>query len=188
MTPEGQAYDQYLAYAGEAILRELEAVGPEGLNWPLGLPETNTMFASAFHASMSVRSWLVVRAAGQTIERDRDAEFQARGGLEQLRDHWAETFAMGRKALDGFREEDYRSPRHLVFLSSGEERAGTVRDCVLHAIEHVNIHLGHIQIARQLWENRNLSASPSPSGGGYSASPSPSGEGYSASPSPSGRG
>jgi hypothetical protein len=154
MTPEGEAYLRYVALTRDAILQELDAVGPEGLNWPLVIPETNTMYASAFHASMSVRGWLQVRAAGQTIDRDRDTEFTARGSLDQVRDHWADTVAVSQKVLNGFGPDDYQSPRTMVFLASGTERPGTVRDCVIHALNHINIHLGHIQLARQLWEHR----------------------------------
>lgn len=155
MTAEGEAYVRYITFVRDAILGELETVPPEALNWPLGVPETNTLYISAFHASMSVRSWVLTWAGGEKIERDRDAEFKASGSLEELRSHWAETVTLSARLVDRLRDEDYASPRQMVFLSNGQEREGTVRDCVLHAIEHANIHLGHIQLAKQIYGTRH---------------------------------
>lgn len=155
MTPEGEAYVRYIAFVRDAIIRELETVPEEALNWPLGVPETNTLYMSAFHASMSVRSWVLTWAGGEKIERDRDAEFKASGTLGQLRSHWDETVALSEKVVERLHDKDYASPRRMVFLSNGAEREGTARDCVLHAIEHANIHLGHIQVAKQLYETKH---------------------------------
>jgi len=152
VTPEGEAYLRYLAIVRDGMFHELEAVPRGALNWPLRVPETNTLYASAFHASMSARSWIIVRAGRGAIERDRDAEFKASGTLEQLRAHWEETLAMCRPVVNRLVEADYLKFRRMIFQATGLERDGTVRDCLLHAIEHCNIHLGHIQLARQLYE------------------------------------
>lgn len=154
MTAEGEVYLRYIGTVRDGIFHELEALPPEALNWPLGVPETNTLYMSAFHAAMSTRSWIIARAGGGTIERDRDAEFKASGTLERLRAHWDETIALCGEALERLREEDFTAPRHMVFQATGAEREGTVRDCLIHAIEHSNIHLGHIQLVKQLYENR----------------------------------
>lgn len=155
MTPEGETYVRYIGVVRDAIFIELNALSDEALNWPLGVPETNTLYMSAFHASMSTRSWVLVRASGGKIERDRDAEFKASGTLKQLRGHWDETVTLSEQVVSKFVDGDFRSPRRMVFLATGTEQEGTVRDCLLHAIEHANIHLGHIQLARQLWEHRH---------------------------------
>ena len=153
MTLEGETYVHYIELVRNAILHELNTVSDDALNWPLGVPETNTLYVSAFHASMSTRSWVVVRAGGGEIERDRDAEFKASGTLQQLRVHWDETAALAHQVMSNFKEGDFGSPRKMVFLATGAEEEGTVRDCLLHAIEHANIHLGHIQLAKQLYES-----------------------------------
>lgn len=153
MTPEGETYVHYIGVVRDAIFHELNTLSDDALNWPLGIPETNTLYMSAFHASMSSRSWVIVRAGGGEIERDRDAEFKASGTLKQLRDHWDETVTLSQQAVSKFKGADFGSPRKMVFLATGAEEDGTVRDCLLHAIEHANIHLGHIQLAKQLYES-----------------------------------
>ena len=165
MTPEGESYCRYLAIVRDAILAELEAVPEEALNWPLGMPETNTLYASALHACMSSRDWIVVRVGGGSIPRDRASEFTAQGRLAELRDRWTETLAQTRHTLDRMVAVDYEAPRVLRFQATGTEREGNVRDCLLHVIEHTNIHLGQIQLGRQLWEHRHH-ANPSQSGSG----------------------
>ena len=154
MTSEGQSFHQYLTIVGDAIFSELDAMPPEALNWPLGVPETNTLYASAFHACMSSRDWVVVRVGGGRVERDRDSEFGADGSLAELKAHWNTTLQTTRETLEKLSAGDFDAPRLLHFQATGNERPGTVRDCLLHVIEHANIHLGHIQLGRQLWEHR----------------------------------
>ena len=51
MTPEGASYYLYLQTARDGLFKELEALPETALNAPLGVPETNTIYASAFHAA-----------------------------------------------------------------------------------------------------------------------------------------
>ena len=154
MTPEGESFAQYLSIVRDAIFAELEGLPDEALNRPLGVPETNTIYASAFHACMSSRDWITVRVGGGTIDRDRDSEFWSTGTLAQLRSAWDETLSLTTETLASLSPADFNEARLLHFNATGEERPGTVRDCLLHVVEHANIHLGHIQLARQLWEHR----------------------------------
>ena len=155
MTPEGESYARYIAYVRDAIVAELEGMTAEALNWRLEMPETNTIYMSAFHASMSMRHWVLTWAGGEKIERDRDAEFRASGSLDQIRNHWNETVELSKQTIGRLTDDDLDSARHMTFLSDGSEREGSARDCLLHAIEHANIHLGHIQLAKQLYETNH---------------------------------
>jgi len=152
MTPEGASYYLYLRMARDGLFRELEALPEGALNAPLGVPETNSVYASAFHAAAATEYWLGVYVAGGNIERDRPAEFRAAGDLASLGDRWDRCLNTCRDAIEGLAPADYDAIRS-VNLTTGADRF-SVRDCLLHVVEHVNLHLGHIQIARQLWEHR----------------------------------
>lgn len=152
MIPEGEQFYKYLVLARDSILRELEAVPPEALNWPLGMPETNTLYASAFHAASSTNYWVVAYVGGGSMERDRLAEFRTSGDMASLKARWQQTLDQSRVVFERLSEGDYESLREVALGPSAQR--WPVRECLLHVIEHANTHLGHIQLARQLWEQK----------------------------------
>ncbi|MSQ28468.1 MAG: DinB family protein [Dehalococcoidia bacterium] len=152
MTPEGASYYLYLQLARDGLFKEMEALPEGALNAPLGVPETNTIYASAFHAASATEYWLGVYVAGGAIDRDRSAEFRSSGDVASLRARWDRCLQTCRKTIEGLAATEYDTIRS-VNLTSGADRY-SVRDCLLHVVEHVNLHLGHIQIARQIWEHR----------------------------------
>ncbi|MEK7215832.1 MAG: DinB family protein [Chloroflexota bacterium] len=152
MTPEGASYYLFLQTARDGLFKEMEALSEAALNAPLGVPETNTVYASAFHAASATEYWLGVYVAGGAIDRDRSAEFRASGDLASLRARWDRCLQTCREAIDGLTATEYAAIRS-VNLTTGADRY-SVRHCLLHVVEHVNLHLGHIQIARQIWEHR----------------------------------
>ena len=150
MVPEGEQFYKYLVLARDSILRELEAVPPEALNWSLGMPETNTLYASAFHAAGSTSYWMVAYVGGGSMDRDRLAEFRTSGDLASLKVRWQQALDQSSAVLERLSEGDYDAPREVALGPSAQQ--WPVRECLLHVLEHVNPHLGHIQLARQLWE------------------------------------
>lgn len=152
MTGEGALYRSYLEAVRDGIFREVEGLPEEALNGDLGIPETNTLYVSAYHAGSATRYWVAVFIGGGSVERDRAREFQARGTVGDLVALWDDTLRRSGDVLDGLKASDFDAPRRFIMGSA--EREGTVRDGLLHVIEHANIHLGHIQLARQLWEYR----------------------------------
>jgi uncharacterized damage-inducible protein DinB len=160
MTPEGASYFIFLEAARDGLLRELTALPEEALNAPLGVPETNTIFASAFHAASASEYWLGVYVGGGRIERDRPSEFTASGSWADLEARWQRCLDTAKRVIDALTPTEYDALRDVNLATGGDRYS--VRDCLLHVIEHVNLHLGHIQIARQVWAHRNAGVATAP--------------------------
>jgi len=142
-----------LDYIGHQVLAQLQGLSDEELNRPLTLPETNTLFALATHLVGAGEFWVLAVAGGQTIPRDRLAEFRATGSFSDLAARYERWLAGVHEVLGALVPERmeqridvnlYRS----VPLASAQEVS--VREALLHAVEHSALHLGHIQLTRQL--------------------------------------
>jgi hypothetical protein len=82
-------------------------------------------------------------------ERDREAEFRVREvGVDLLRERLADNLEYARSVLDKFTVRDLEATR----VSARDGRSFTLAWALLHALEHTTLHLGQIQITRQLWE------------------------------------
>jgi hypothetical protein len=68
--------------------------------------------------------------------------------MDVLKKRLEDNLAYARKTLERFTLRDLEARR----ISPREGREVTVAWALLHALEHATLHLGHIQITRQLWE------------------------------------
>ncbi|HEX7592684.1 MAG TPA: DUF664 domain-containing protein [Anaerolineae bacterium] len=149
MLPEVQEYVARLREARAEMIKTLAGLGADALNWHPLPDETNSLFALATHCLGSERRWVQQEVGQQKFERDRAAEFRARG---------ESGVALG-AAYDAVARESEAILAQLVEAEMGAQRgaapnAHTVRWCILHVIEHYNEHLGQMRLTRQLWENR----------------------------------
>jgi hypothetical protein len=92
-------------------------------------------------------------ALGEPTDRVREEEFRVRGlDLEELKRRILDANAYISQALTRFSHADLetpcKSPRNDKIFSAGW--------CLLHALEHSALHLGHIQLTRQLWDHRGI--------------------------------
>ena len=125
------------------------------LDWRPG-PETNSAAAIVTHTLGASRHWLVAIVAGGQSDRNRDAEFQAEaaqiGAVERRAQQW---LADARQVLDSLSVEqlDQRSQRvrATTFASAAEREAMTARGAILHVIEHLGTHIGHLELTVQLY-------------------------------------
>jgi uncharacterized damage-inducible protein DinB len=103
------------------------------------------------HLTGAERYWIGDVALGEPSNRDRNAEFKVREvGMEALRQRLDDTLSYASAALERLTLQDLEATR----TSPRDGRTFTVAWALLHALEHSNQHLGHIQIMRQLWEQR----------------------------------
>lgn len=145
MLPEVQSYIERLREARAEILKTLDGLNVDALNWHPLPDETNSLYALATHLLGAERRWLHQEIGRQKIERDRDAEFRARG----------EDGAALRPMYEAVARESEAVLARLVESDMGALREKhSVRWCILHVIEHYNEHLGQMRLTRQLWENR----------------------------------
>lgn len=119
----------------------LEAVPREG---------ENSIAVLVTHTVGSELGWLH-RAAGLPFERDRDAEFRARGSQEALRSLIADAERRVPELVRAAVEAGT-----LTAQVGGERgaRTVTVGYCVAHALSHGAEHVGHAELTRQLIQPR----------------------------------
>jgi len=146
-----QDYLERLTALHQEILNALEGLSPEALDWT-PLKETNGDMNSinvlVVHLCGAERYWIGDVACSDISGRVRAEEFQVHGMdanflAEKINaaTTYAQTAVKTLKVED--LDKDGTSPR--------DRRKFTIGWALLHALEHTAIHLGHIQITRQLW-------------------------------------
>ncbi|MDQ2783964.1 MAG: DinB family protein [Chloroflexota bacterium] len=154
MAGEGAAFAKVLERIARDILRQLDGLPDSVLNRPVPLPDANTLYAIATHLVGSTEFWAVQMATGRDVGRRRQAEFHATGDGGALIARYERLIGLVHDALDHLPDAamdgippqppaEYRS-------TGGLGETLTLRDCLLHAIEHGALHQGQIQITRQL--------------------------------------
>jgi uncharacterized damage-inducible protein DinB len=127
--------------------RVVTGLSDEALNWRPG-PQTNSLAVLVAH-TWGAAQMHTARASGTEIARDRDAEFRVVLNETQcvaLLNAAALRVADFVAAIESGTYGDARRD------SEGEEI--TVADCLIHALEHTQEHLGQAYLTRQLWEQR----------------------------------
>jgi uncharacterized damage-inducible protein DinB len=131
-----------------SIFEALEGLPPAALDWNPG-PDMNSISVLVFHLTGAERYWIGDIAAQDLSDRDRDAEFRVHDvEMDVLKKRLADNIKYAARALDKMRLEDLEVSR----ARPGDGHEFTVAWAVLHALDHATLHLGQIQITRQLWE------------------------------------
>ena len=133
------------------LVHEIDGAPPEALDWS-PCADANSAAAILTHSFGAARHWLVAYVGKIASERDREAEFHAT--REQLGDpnlraeRW---LADARAALDPLTTADLDAP--CAMPASARQGYGdlTNRAAVLHVIEHLGTHIGHLQLTMQVW-------------------------------------
>jgi uncharacterized protein DUF664 len=163
MTPEAASIAALLERLSHDMLAQLDGISEHDLNRALPLPETNSLYALATHTLGAGEYWTLVMAGGRDIPRDRPAEFRASGAYPELVARCERWLADLRDVLD---QLSAAAMDRVADVAEAQRRPWmddpfTVRDCLLHALEHTALHLGHIQLTAQLlragWANRGAS-------------------------------
>jgi uncharacterized damage-inducible protein DinB len=131
----------------KGILEALEGLPPAALDWTPG-PDMNSISILVFHLTGAERYWIGDIAAQDPTERDRDAEFRVHGvEMDVLKKRLSNNLEYARIVLDKMNIQDLETTR-----TSANGREFTVAWALLHALDHATLHLGQIQITRQLRE------------------------------------
>jgi uncharacterized damage-inducible protein DinB len=159
MIPFAHAVDTFLTKLIGDALEQLSEVPDDDLNtWlpALGMEDINTFYALMTHTLGATEYWLLHAAGGQPTERNRPAEFRATGGRMALIERADALVTDARAFLATLTEEDLAR----VFERAGDEpMRWTVAECIVHAVEHVAVHVGHLQLQRQIWNAERAAAS-----------------------------
>lgn len=136
---------------GHSVLEELQGLPDDALNRALPLPETNTLYALATHILGAGEFWSLAMAGARPLERDRPAEFRARGKLADLAPRYERWLTDAHATLDVLPDDALAQPvTPPAEFQPWDDEPMTLGDCLLHAVDHTALHLGHIQLTRQL--------------------------------------
>ncbi len=156
MIPFARATDTFLTRLSGQGLAALDGVPADDLNtWRPGedLDDVNTFYALATHLVGSGEFWVLHAAGGRPLQRDRAAEFRAQGDLATLTARYHRWLAASREVLSALTEEGLtRVPDLPRTVTANHDPPWTVAECLMHAVEHTALHVGHLQIQRQLWD------------------------------------
>lgn len=132
------------------IAHAIEGLPEAALDWVPG-PDMNSLCALVVHTTGAQRYWIGDVVGRAPSGRDRAAEFRAHGlDRAALGKRLDETLAHSHGVLEALTLQDLEKLR----VSPRDGREFTVAWCLAHALEHTAIHLGHVQIVRQLWDQR----------------------------------
>jgi uncharacterized damage-inducible protein DinB len=151
MLKEIETYLSFLNDLRGQVKTLLEGLPKDALDWrPLdgqGELATNSLAVMTFHLAGSEAFWIKEIIGKQFIQRDRDAEFVVKGlGVSEL----AAKLEAGIK--DSTAILSSLTPVQLEETRKFRDRTVTVRWGILHIIEHYAMHVGHLQLTRQLWQ------------------------------------
>ena len=132
------------------IERAIEGLSQAALDWVPG-PDMNSLCVLVIHVAGAERYWVGDVVARDPSGRDRDAEFRASGlDAATLRKRLRDALAYSRGVSESLTLQDLETLR----ISPRDGKEFTVAWALAHALEHTAMHVGHIQIMRQLWERR----------------------------------
>jgi hypothetical protein len=144
------AYMARLTALHQAMDETIAGLLPEALAWSPG-PEMNSIAVLAVHVAGAERYLIGELVGGEPSGRNRAAEFETRGGeAAELRARLATTLVHARSVLERLSVEELE---RLVY-SPQHEQTFSVAYALLRALDHTAEHVGHMQMARQLWEQR----------------------------------
>jgi hypothetical protein len=149
-----QDYLERLTDLHQGILDSIDGLSSEALDWtPLQATsgDMNSINVLVTHLCGAERYWIGDVAMGDPSERVRATEFEVRGkNAEVLAEKIFTATVYARSALEKFDLESLMVEKSQL----RDGRSVTAGWALLHALEHTAIHLGHIQITRQLWEEQ----------------------------------
>lgn len=145
-----KAYFQRLTELHQGINAAVDGLSQEAIDWQPG-QVMNSLGVLAAHAAGAERYWIGDVAGQQPSGRIREQEFKAKNKTA------AEVQALFEKTL----QHSYQVLQNLTLFELKEMRLSardghfySVAWALNHALEHTGIHLGHMQIGRELWEQR----------------------------------
>lgn len=152
MTAEIETYSREIRSLLQSICACLDGLSEEQLNWQPPMDGANSAYAIAVHTLGNARAYVLGIACGQPIHRDRPAEFRASGRIADLvveaqrlsQEIDAALAALSPSALDE------RLVPSQALSGESEPYEISVREALLHVVEHASTHLGQLQITRDL--------------------------------------
>jgi len=154
MIKEIQGYLTTMNELRDQMKSVLEGLPEEALDWrPIegeGELATNSLGVIVTHLAGSGTYLIKEVIGGQPVHRDREAEFATRRvNASTLKARLDGAVKIIEEVLSPLKESQMEEDRKY------RDRTAKVRWIILHVIEHMAQHLGHMQLTRQLWLARD---------------------------------
>lgn len=141
----------------DQVIQTLEGMPEDAMaNWRTSQAhgDISTMYGMATHIAGAGEHWTLQAAGGKELNRKRLEEFQASGSIAAIRaryDAWMDELAV---LLESLSDDDLRSVYVRPANPAQKVSAESVpkAEAILHALDHTALHLGHMQVQRQLWD------------------------------------
>ena len=153
MSNELALYSNELHRLLDSLIDSIACMDEAQLNWRPPSPDSNSCYVIATHVLGNLEAWVLGIACGRPIERDRPAEFAATGSTAApIAARAQELVGEFERALGelptGALDEQRQPPKTLWGVGTPEPR--TTREALMETIEHAAVHIGQIQITRDL--------------------------------------
>ena len=160
------ATDDFLHFINVALdgmVRIVEALGDERVNLRPDFPGANSPYVILYHCVGCTNFWIGALLAGRQVNRDRDAEFQARGTVADI--------VQAVRTLQKQLPEDLthvQGNKPLAYPDALLAQGGTTRQDVghwrqgkalVHAYEELAQHHGQMEITRDILMQQGSSSS-----------------------------
>jgi hypothetical protein len=153
MQSELAAYQASIDKRLEQICDCLDGMTAAQLNFRPPIDGANSAWVLATHTLGNARAWVLGIACGQPAGRDRPAEFASAGddaaALRADARRFSREMAAALARLSAA-DLDLRLVPSKELWGDNEPHEITVRDALLQVIEHASLHLGHLQVTRDL--------------------------------------
>lgn len=153
LSSEIQTYVKHFESFHEQLSDIIRGMSDDETNWvPIG-GETNSPAVLVTHMLGAESFRIREMAGGVDIGRDRDAEFHVNlFSVTEMQQSLEKVMRSTTDVLSRLSSEDLDQMRPAVRSYEGAE---TVRWHILHTIEHLGMHLGHLSLTRQLYARGN---------------------------------
>jgi hypothetical protein len=130
-------------------IEALDALPPEGYAWQPPAPGANSLAVMMSHVASSCEWWVLSCVGDGPLERDRDAEFAAEIPWPAMRARLQRWLGQAEALLDRL------GPNDLQAISRHPAGDRMNRRCLMHTVEHLGLHLGHLEITLDWWKARH---------------------------------
>lgn len=143
-----------LGFLHTEVSKAIQDLPVDALDWAPA-PGANAMGTLVVHLTGAERYWIGTVIGGEPSDRVRESEFLAdRLAVVDLQQRLDDLDRLAPTVLDALSLADLARPCRVP----RDGRTVTVGWALAHAIEHTAVHVGHIQLTRQLWEQRQGAA------------------------------
>lgn len=154
MSAFGRAYESILRSLVDDLFTTIRGIPDDVLNtWKPAAAsadshEMNTFAAIAVHTVSSGEFWTLHAVGGQPTNRNREAEFIATANGAEIETRFERWLDGVHNLVGSFTDADL--DRELA-TGRDQDRHWRAGEALIHAIDHTALHLGHLQVQRQLW-------------------------------------